>query len=418
MSATSLALSNLRAIVILIVLGFHSIMGYLGSLPSEPPTLDAPPYDWQTFPIIDSQRWFGFDLFCAWNDVCLMSLMFFLSGLFVWPSLQRKRSFTYLTDRLLRLGLPMIPAIFVLMPIALYPVYLVTAPDPSVADYWRQFQALPFWPCGPQWFLWQLLILNIVAAALHKVYPTLGRASRQARRQHAHRSAPLHLDPHRRVGARLCAAGADLFAVGLVSVRRVRVPMVPAAALRGLFLRRRRRRRLWARARPAGGRRRAGAALAARRVGAAVVGLRALDDADRDHHGGRNGNAGPLWLQLAANLGFVVCCAGGCLALMAVCIRFATNRRRWLDSLSANAYGMYLVHYPFVVWMQYALLNAPLPAIVKAAIVFAVAVALSWAHGRGLAQHSARRPPRRRGAARAGKDVIAFVPLLSLRIGR
>jgi len=90
MSATSLALSNLRAIVILIVLGFHSIMGNLGSLPSEPPRLDAPPYDWQTFPIIDSQRWFGFDLFCAWNDVCLMSLMFFLSGLFVWPSLQRK----------------------------------------------------------------------------------------------------------------------------------------------------------------------------------------------------------------------------------------------------------------------------------------------------------------------------------------
>ena len=41
-----------------------------------------------------------------------MSLMFFLSGLFVWPSLQRKSSVTFLSDRLLRLGLPMIPAIF------------------------------------------------------------------------------------------------------------------------------------------------------------------------------------------------------------------------------------------------------------------------------------------------------------------
>ena len=182
MSATSLALSNLRAIVILIVLGFHSILAYLGSLPSEPHALDAPPYDWQTFPIIDSQRWFGFDLFCAWNDVCLMSLMFFLSGLFVWPSLQRKESLTYLSDRLLRLGLPLIPAVFVLMPIALYPAYLVTTPDPSVAEYWRQFPALPFWPCGPQWFLWQLLALNIVAAALHKVYADAGATPRQARR--------------------------------------------------------------------------------------------------------------------------------------------------------------------------------------------------------------------------------------------
>ena len=32
MSATSLALSNLRAIVILVVLAFHSVAAYLGSL--------------------------------------------------------------------------------------------------------------------------------------------------------------------------------------------------------------------------------------------------------------------------------------------------------------------------------------------------------------------------------------------------
>jgi hypothetical protein len=67
-------------------------MAYLGSLPPEPQRFDAAPYDWQTLPIIDSQRWFGFDLFCAWNDVGLMSLMFFLSGLFVWPSAARSRS--------------------------------------------------------------------------------------------------------------------------------------------------------------------------------------------------------------------------------------------------------------------------------------------------------------------------------------
>ena len=378
MSATSLALSNLRAIVILIVLGFHSIMGYLGSLPSEPPKLDAPPYDWQTFPIIDSQRFFGFDLFCAWNDVCLMSLMFFLSGLFVWPSLQRKKSFKYLTDRLLRIGLPMIPAIFVLMPIALYPVYLVSTPDPSIADYWRQFTALPFWPCGPQWFLWQLLILNIVAAALHKVYPTwgdqLGKLAAGTRTNPVRfiliftaASAiayvpmaliyspwawfqysafafqwcrPLHYTVYFFAGAALGAYGLER---GLLATDSVLVRRWPIAA------------------------------------GAAVVGLALWITPTAIIMESGNDNPGPIWLQLAANLGFVVCCASGCLALTAVCIRFASNRRRWLDSLAANAYGMYLVHYPFVVWMQYALLSAPLPAIVKASLVFAVAVALSWA---------------------------------------
>jgi surface polysaccharide O-acyltransferase-like enzyme len=49
-----------------------------------------------------------------------------------------------------------------------------------------------------------------------------------------------------------------------------------------------------------------------------------------------------------------------------------------LDSLSRNAYGMYLVHYVFVVWMQYAMLNAPLFAVAKAVIVFGVTLVLSW----------------------------------------
>ena len=39
---------------------------------------------------------------------------------------------------------------------------------------------------------------------------------------------------------------------------------------------------------------------------------------------------------------------------------------------------MYLVHYVFVVWLQYALLGPALPALVKGAIVFAVTLALSW----------------------------------------
>ena len=47
--------------------------------------------------------------------------------------------------------------------------------------------------------------------------------------------------------------------------------------------------------------------------------------------------------------------------------------------LSANAYGLYLVHYVFIVWLQYALVAAPLFAIVKAAVVFGGALALSLA---------------------------------------
>ena len=44
-----------------------------------------------------------------------------------------------------------------------------------------------------------------------------------------------------------------------------------------------------------------------------------------------------------------------------------------------DAYGMFLVHYPIVLWLQYWLFDFDLPAIVKAAVAFVLTVALSWA---------------------------------------
>src|SRR6267143_6968730 len=120
----SLALDNLRAFVILLVLSFHSVLAYLNFLPAAPFPFDDPPYLWRAFPVVDHARWFGFDLFCAWQDVFLMSLMFLLSGLFVWPSLQRKRGWGFVRDRLRRLGLPYVFGVLVLIPIAVYPAYL------------------------------------------------------------------------------------------------------------------------------------------------------------------------------------------------------------------------------------------------------------------------------------------------------
>ena len=74
-SRPNVPLGNLRAVVILIVVAFHSMLAYLASQPADAFAFDAPPYRWIAFPIVDEKRWFGFDLFCAWQDVSLMSLM-------------------------------------------------------------------------------------------------------------------------------------------------------------------------------------------------------------------------------------------------------------------------------------------------------------------------------------------------------
>src|SRR5438128_3579912 len=127
-------------------------------------------------PIIDRARFVGFDLFCAFQYVHLMHLMFFLSGLFVWPSLLRKGARTFLYDRVLRLGVPFVLGVYVLMPVAYYAVYRVTAVDPSWSAFWSHWIALPFWPSGPMWFLWVLLLFNVAAAALFWLAPRAGEA--------------------------------------------------------------------------------------------------------------------------------------------------------------------------------------------------------------------------------------------------
>jgi surface polysaccharide O-acyltransferase-like enzyme len=84
-------------------------------------------------------------------------------------------------------------------------------------------------------------------------------------------------------------------------------------------------------------------------------------------------------LHLVADLGFVLSAATACFALAAVFLRFAAARRPMFESLSEHAYGIYFVHYPFVLWLQYLLLGVSLVAIAKAGVVFAGAMILSWA---------------------------------------
>src|SRR5262249_3823258 len=83
--------------------------------------------------------------------------------------------------------------------------------------------------------------------------------------------------------------------------------------------------------------------------------------------------------RIAAHLAFALSCACSCFALFALFVRFAAVRTPLFDKAAENSYGMFLVHYVFVVWLQYALLDTLLPAAVKGALVFAGVVILSWA---------------------------------------
>jgi len=83
----------------------------------------------------------------------------------------------------------------------------------------------------------------------------------------------------------------------------------------------------------------------------------------------RDAASAPLVLRFGVDICFAVACASGCFSMLSLCLRFAAVRSRIFDQLSKNAFGLYLLHYIFVVWLQYALLGVALFAVAKAALV-------------------------------------------------
>ena len=373
MTRSSVALNHLRACAILSLLAFHSVMAYLGSLPATPFPFDNAPYRWVVHPMVDSQRWFGFDIFCAFQDVYLMSLMFFLSGVFVWPSIARKGAATFLQGRFLRLCVPAALAALLLMPLAHYATYRVTAIDPSLAAYWAHWRALPFWPSGPPWFLWLLFAFNLAAAGLAALAPRwcarLASLAASARAEPVRYCAGLVVVSGLAYVPLALAFGPwswtqySIFALQLSRPLHYAVYFFAGVGIGAFGLERgllapdgqlAQRWRGWL-----------AAALASFVLWLAMVGLSMHD-------------GGPPGAQLAAHVAFVLSCATSCFALFAAFLRLVERRSAFLESVAENSYGMYLVHYVFVVWLQYAVLGAALPAIVKGVLVFGGVVALSW----------------------------------------
>jgi len=370
--ARDASLDYLRAFIVLLVLLHHSVLGYMVLWPAQPGTFKILPA-----PIVDPQRWAGFDFLVIFNDTFFMALMFLLSGLFVWPSLRRKGGARFLRDRILRLGVPFAVAAAILMPLAYYPSYAVTGADPGFLAYARAWLSLGFWPSGPAWFIWLLLVFDAVAAGLYGL----------RHRWRVNALAPWPLGVHGRPSA--CVAillaisvlvyvpmeltfGADRwFTFGPFSFQASRLVLYAVYFLAGIQLGASGTKSgfLAGLARPWSIWLSSGLAAYALRLAVIVTLVLPIAVTHRPL---------PLSLRLLSDVTLVLCCGTISFAFIALFRRFAVARRPVFDSLSASSYGIYLVHYPFVVWLQFALLTVALGAIAKGVTVFVGATLLSW----------------------------------------
>ena len=115
----SSAIDYLRALMTVFVLILHDIVAYTTWGKFDP----ADYAEHSAAPIVDPNKWGGFDIVAPLLNLFFMALMFFISGLFVWKSLVKKGPIHFLKDRGLRLGIPFVISLTLIMPLAHYPTF-------------------------------------------------------------------------------------------------------------------------------------------------------------------------------------------------------------------------------------------------------------------------------------------------------
>jgi glucan biosynthesis protein C len=71
-------------------------------------------------------------------------------------------------------------------------------------------------------------------------------------------------------------------------------------------------------------------------------------------------------------------CAAQTITIIAVFYRFFNTLQPFWVSLAACSYGIYVIHEPFVVWTQYTLRDYTLPPFGKAILAFTIGLSVAW----------------------------------------
>ena len=367
-------LDYLRSFVTLLVVAHHAALAY--------PTFayfDPAHYIYSTAPIVDDNRWSGMDTFISFNDLFFMPLMFLISGLFVYRGLSKKGIRAYLADRFMRLGIPFLIAEVILIPIAYAPTFYQATKSTDFTTFITDYILVQKWPVGPPWFIWLLLAFDGVAALIFNwgkaFYVTVGNWFANLSKRPVYLSAVIYgvvalslIPLSLWVGQYTWVGNWGPFDFQLNRILFYLVFFLLGSCLGAtdwqnyLF----RQNRLFGKDRLVW-------------LALCLVCFLLFVMISR---------AGATWVKqgiLTSTEGYFLydlMFVASCLTSMGACISFfkqsITRPLNGWNSLSANAYGIYVVHYGFVTWLQFAFLSVNVPVVVKFLIVFLGALGLSW----------------------------------------
>lgn len=364
------AFDYLRIFVIALVVLQHVALGYMAGGQA----VSAGSYTDGTAPVVDAAQWSGFNVVVTWTNGFFMPLMFLLSGLFVRPSLARKGLRHYLADRALRLGVPLLVGIVTIVPLSYYAAFLLSGGGDSFATFWKHMVMVGPWPSGPLWFVGALLVFDAALAMLlaqDRVWQFARRAGQVLDRMPSGAwlmlfivaSAAAYLPFH------LAFGPSHWLTAGPFGIQSSRIGLYFLSFAAGAFV---------------------GAERLARAFEQQWIRWPLLAIVATAAFFALDGRQVPSWVD---GVMLVLFSTSMALGLLALAVRFSSHSGRLGNSLCANAYGIYLVHWPIVLWLQLVLLWTPLAPEAKGTLVMTLGFGLSW-----LASGLLRRVP---GVARA-----------------
>jgi surface polysaccharide O-acyltransferase-like enzyme len=364
----------LRSFIIILVVAHHSALAYI-----KYAHFNKKAYILSTAPVVDVQNWIGLNVLVSFNDIFFMALMFFISGLFVFRTIQNRGGKLFLWDRFKRLFIPFIVGVTILSPIAYYPSYLLAHGNGNVITYLVDFITVEGWPGGPSWFIWLLFLFDILIALI--ITPLAGSIVKlgECCKRLMNKPfllllivfaitwiiyvpfsmlfgaygwmgiGPFHVQKNRillyfvyfifGVIAGSTAHTTNSFDIDSMFVKRWKTWICLSPIVFFIFL---------------------------------VSYVKLTDNPGKYR-------LTDVQVQSIVGTIWVASCVLSCSAFLSTFKKITKQNNKFLDSLSPCSFGIYLIHYIMVTWCQFALMQFALVAWIKFAITLIFAFFLSWA---------------------------------------
>jgi len=376
----------LRGFLVLVMVADHAVQGYALRFGNS----------W-FFP--DSSRETLYDAIHLNNHNFMMPMFFLLAGLFVIPSLQRRGLLNFLKERFLRIVIPFLVGVPLTAPLLSYPRYTyLRGHDISFIDYVRDVYFVSSeLQAGVFWFLHYLMAATLVLIIVWKIFPKLvtaiGRFVQWAMEHPYGGILSLYLSctfvitlsdllwggkfwvgfqpifyvpvAHFMVMAIFFALGAGISQVGLLKdfewLERMSEKWLLWVILTVVF----------------------GFIYISYSINYYYDGAYSYDILIHFYRGGMWADVWPVFFEAAPAIAIRTGIRGfflifETLAFVSIFYKFFNTPSRLGQSLAVSAYGIYMLHEPFVIWMHYYFIGQSVPTFVKYVLSAGVGIGVSW----------------------------------------